>query len=102
MHDFKHGRLPISFINAWQTVGEANPRYPLRNASDYAIPRHRIELVKHFPSWFMPRIWNEFNHINELKDILSRASFLVKLKEFTFNQLSSTCILPNCYICNRT
>ena len=101
MHDFKHGRLPISFMNMWQTVGETNPRYPLRNANDFAIPRHRIELVKHFPTWLIPKIWNEFDNTTGLKDILSRASFMVKLKGFTFNQLSSTCTIPNCYICNR-
>lgn len=101
MHDFRQGLLPSSFANAWQTVGELNQRFPLRNASDYVIPRHRIELIRHFPSWYIPKLWNEFPNESGIKDILSRASFSVKLKQSIFNQLQSTCTIQNCYVCNR-
>ncbi len=51
--DFR--KLPLSFAQLWQTNIERNPERALRNANDYFIPQHRIELVKkasfvYFPS----------------------------------------------------
>ena len=100
MHDYKHNNLPISFQNTWQTVAGQNPRYLLRNSIDYVVPRYRIEKVKRFPTWSIPRLWNDFPNLNLMKDITSKALFSAKLKKHFISKLSDICNIPNCYICN--
>ena len=101
MHDFIDHKLSISFTNTWHTVGETS-RYPLRNAQDFAIPPFRIELIKDFPLWSIPKYWNDFTCLDGLKDIPSKTLFSIRLKKAMLGKLSASCTIVDCYICNRT
>ncbi len=61
MHSYHFKKLPISFAHLWQTNAERNPVRILRNANDYFIPQHRIELVKRMPLYTFPAVWNGEN-----------------------------------------
>ena len=58
MHSFHFKKLPLSFSEMWQLNSERNPGRALRNANDYFIPAHRIELVKRLPLISLPTAWN--------------------------------------------
>jgi hypothetical protein len=58
MHNYYFRKLPFSFHNLWPTNAERNPIWELRNANDYFIPRHRIELVKRMPLYSFHAAWN--------------------------------------------
>jgi hypothetical protein len=58
MHCFHHQKLPISFAQMWTTNADRNPERVLRNAQDYAIPHHRVEMVKRMPLYSFPAAWN--------------------------------------------
>jgi hypothetical protein len=58
MHSYYFQKLPLSFAQLWQTNIERNPERTLRNANDYFIPQHRIELVKKLPLYSFPAAWN--------------------------------------------
>ena len=100
MHNFKFNSLPISFEHKWQTVEEQNPKYPLRNSSDFVIPRFRIEKVKRFPTWSIPCFWNSFPDVNGLKNIPSKILFSSRLKKHFISRLPIVCNIQNCYVCN--
>jgi hypothetical protein len=58
MHSYYFQTLPLSFAQLWRTNIERNPERTLRNANDYFIPQHRIELVKKLPLYTFPAAWN--------------------------------------------
>ena len=58
MHSFHFKKLPLSFSEMWQLNSERNPGRALRNANDYFIPAHRIEIVKRLPLISLPTAWN--------------------------------------------
>jgi hypothetical protein len=58
MHSFHFKKLPLSFAEMWQLKSERNPERALRNANDYFIPAHRIEIVKRLPLISLPTAWN--------------------------------------------
>ena len=51
-------KLPLSFTDMWQLNIERNPERSLRNANDYFIPAHRVEIVKRLPLISLPSAWN--------------------------------------------
>jgi hypothetical protein len=61
MHNYYFQKLPPSFANLWQTNAARNPARELRNANDYYIPQHRVEIVKRMPLYVFPSIWNAEN-----------------------------------------
>ncbi len=66
-----------------QTNFERNPVRALRNANEYYIPPHRVEIVKRLPSISLPTAWNsapgdKFNakqhlYLKQLKELLLSA-----------------------------
>jgi hypothetical protein len=58
MHNYYFRKLPPSFVHLWQTNAERNPVRELRNANDYFVPPHRIELAKRMPLYSFPATWN--------------------------------------------
>jgi hypothetical protein len=48
-------------MHLWQTNAERNPVRELRNANDYFVPPHRIELAKRMPFYSFPATWNAKN-----------------------------------------
>ena len=77
MHSYHFRKLPLSFAQLWLTNFERNPDRALRNANDYFIPQHRIELVKKLPLYTFPAAWN--NETDE-KFIPSQKAYLKNLK----------------------
>jgi hypothetical protein len=83
MHNFHFKKLPLSFAEMWQTNLERNPERELRNANDYYIPPHRVEIVKRLPYISLPTAWNsapgdKFNakqhlYLKQLKELLLSA-----------------------------
>ncbi len=53
MRNYYFRKLPPSFMHLWQTNAERNPVRELRNANDYFVPPHRIELAKRLPLYFL-------------------------------------------------
>jgi hypothetical protein len=62
MHNYYFQKLPPSFSNIWQTNAARNPIRELRNANDYFIPQHRVEIVKRMPLYAFPCVWNSENN----------------------------------------
>jgi hypothetical protein len=56
MHNFAHGRLPLSFSDMWTTNRNRNPDLVLKNADDYYVPAHKMACVKRFPFFQFPKI----------------------------------------------
>jgi hypothetical protein len=59
MHDFHHGKLPLSFADTWISNRNRNPEIELRNADNLYVPAHHYATTKRFPLFTFPRIWNE-------------------------------------------
>ncbi len=67
MHNFSHGRLPLSFTEMWKTNRARNPDVVLRNADDYYVPAHKMASVKRFPYFQFSKIWNEANNTKKIQ-----------------------------------
>jgi hypothetical protein len=59
MHKFSTGKLPLIFSDLWVKNVIANPDRALRNANDLKIPSHHLSIVKRFPLFTYPRLWND-------------------------------------------
>jgi hypothetical protein len=84
MHNFAHGRLPLSFTDMWTTNRNRNPDLILRNADDYHVPAHKMASVKRFPFFQFPKIWNEANIV---KRNPSKIAFLRSIKYALLNEI---------------
>jgi hypothetical protein len=78
MHNYYFRKLPFSFHNLWLSNAERNPARELRNANDYFIPPHRIELVKRMPLFSFPAAWNSET---DEKFIISQPVYLKSLRK---------------------
>ena len=78
MYRFFKNKQPPSFDTTWQTNYQINPNLALRNAYDFAIPPHRIELYRRSPLVTFASTWNE---CRVDKSIRSEKSFLKKVRE---------------------
>lgn len=101
MSDYVNSRLPKSFYHIWQTHGERNVRYNLRNANDYDIPFFRTELVHRLPLCKIPKTWNDLAIQTGLKGSISKLLFKTKLKHYLLSSLDTNCYRPQCNVCNR-
>lgn len=81
MHSYHHKTLPLAFAETWTPNRERNPDRVLRNADDYTIPPHRIELVKRLPLYSIPLVWNS---TTADKSIPVQHVFLKAVKEILF------------------
>jgi hypothetical protein len=54
MHNFYHGKLPLSFNEMWISNRVRNPAIALRNADDLYVPAHHFATTKRFPLFTMP------------------------------------------------
>ena len=98
MSDFKYNRLPRAFSDLWFTNQEVNLRYNLRNQNDFRIPFFRTEVVKRFPKFSMPKIWNEFNS-EQIKNISSKLGLKANLKKCLLGEVPTECLRLNCPQC---
>jgi hypothetical protein len=106
MHSFHFKKLPLSFAEMWQLNSERNPERALRNANDYFMPAHRIEIVKRLPLISLPTAWNsapgdKYNvkqhlYLKNLKELL-----LAALKFFSIILSPIYMNLCTCCIFNR-
>lgn len=100
MSDYVNSRLPKSFYHIWQTHGERNVRYNLRNAQDYDIPFFRTELVHRLPLCKIPKTWNDLAIQTGLKGSISKPLFKTKLKNYLLTSIDTNCYRPQCNVCN--
>jgi hypothetical protein len=59
MHDFHHGKLPLSFNETWISNENRNPDLVLRNTENLYVATHHYATTKRFPLFTFPRTWNE-------------------------------------------
>jgi hypothetical protein len=86
MHNFAHGRVPLSFADMWITNRTRNPAIELRNADDYYVPAHKMASVKRFPYFQFPKIWNDANIV---KRNPSKCVFLKTVQSALLNEIGS-------------
>ena len=86
MHNFAHGRVPLSFADMWITNRTRNPAIELRNADDYYVPTHKMASVKRFPYFQFPKIWNDANIV---KRNPSKCVFLKTVKSALLNEIGN-------------
>jgi hypothetical protein len=84
MHNFAHGRLPLSFADMWTTNRARNPNLELRNAEDLYVPAHKFASLKRLPYFLFPKIWNE---ANILKRNPSKCAFTRNMKIALLNEI---------------
>jgi hypothetical protein len=58
MHRFVNNKQPFSFNLTWLTNHQLNPQLQLRNANNFRIPAHRIDLFKRSSLVSFPTAWN--------------------------------------------
>jgi hypothetical protein len=86
MHNFAHGRLPLSFAEMWITNRARNPNLELRNADDYYVPAHKFVSIKRFPYFQFPKIWNEANNP---KRNPNKCAYLRSVKTVLLNEIAN-------------
>ncbi len=65
MHSYIYNYAPSAFSDLWNYNNNRNIEYQLRNANndDLIVPFARIELFKKSPLYFLPKTWNELEHL---------------------------------------
>ncbi len=84
MHDFHHGKLPLSFNEKWISNRNRNPDLVLRNAENLYVPAHHYATTKRFPLFTFPRTWNKAVAI---KSNPSQRVFLRNVKSAMLNSI---------------
>ena len=82
MHDYFHGRLPLSFNEIWIQNRNRNPDLALRNANNLYVPAHHFATTKRFPLYTFPKIWND---AVDIKYNPSKRTFLKSVKSALLN-----------------
>ncbi len=84
MHDFHHGKLPLSFNETCLPNRIRNPDLELRNADNLYVPAHHYATTKRFSLFTFPRTWNEATAI---KLNPSQRVFLRNVKSAMLNSI---------------
>ena len=58
MHKYHHKKQPLSFNGLWITNAERNPDTVLRNANNYFVPTHNMEILQRSPLISFVKAWN--------------------------------------------
>jgi hypothetical protein len=82
MHDYFHGRLPLSFNEMWIQNRNRNPDLAHRNANNLYVPAHHFATTKRFPLYTFPKIWND---AVDIKYNPSKRIFLKSVKSALLN-----------------
>ncbi len=86
MHSIAYTYAPTSFNGTWPTNQSRANDYNLQNNDLFTLPPFRIELLKKFPIYSLPSVWNE------LPDSLcyqhNRITFKIALTDHLFNSLA--------------
>ena len=77
MHKYRNGKVPLSFENFFTPIGQPN------RTNGYQVDKARIDFLYQFPSYFLPKNWNENNL--SLKSNPSHTNF----KEHLYSSLIS-------------
>ena len=93
MHDFNKGKLPLSFMNVFNTNREMNVGYENRQVDQLIIPRSRSCDIDRLPYIMFPTIWNKW--YPDSGAIPSRA---ICKSRFSFNSLVNTPLQSNVII----
>ena len=85
MHDFAHGKLPLSFAETWIQNRNRNPNIELRNAFNLYVPAHHLATTKRFPIFTFPNVWN---NAQDIKFNPSKRVFLKFVKSALLNAIN--------------
>ncbi len=111
MQKYTQGLLPNSFSNIWITnqerrdaanINNEELRYILRNGEDFYIPFARLTSSLKQPYYNLPKTWSSFDN-PEIKLIINKNEFNLKLKRYLLSQLSATIncgrlLCPACHL----
>lgn len=105
MFRFKNNLLPQSFSDVWSTnaIRRAEDfEIVLRNQHNFNIPFARTQFSANSPIVKLPQIWENFDDM-EIKMIVSKSTFSLKLKNFLLSKLSSVpvctrLLCPTCHL----
>ena len=85
MHKYVNRKLPLSFAETWKFNRERNLNVALRNADDFYVPPHRIELMKRLPMYSFPHSWNTAPNF---KNNPSHIKCMREIKDFLLNSIT--------------
>jgi len=105
MFRFKNNLLPQSFSDVWSTnaIRRAEDfEIVLRNQHNFNIPFARTQFSANSPIVKLPQIWENFDDM-EIKMIVRKSTFSLKLKNFLLSKLSSVpvctrLLCPTCHL----
>jgi hypothetical protein len=86
MHDYFHGKLPLSFNDTWIQNRNRNPDLALCNANNLYVPAYQFATTKRFHLFTFPKIWND---ASESKYNPSRRVFLKSVKSALLYEINA-------------
>ena len=102
MHSIDKDYSRVTFEGFYEkNAAVVNHDYPLRNAGDFIVPRIRLEFLKSFPFFSLPKTWNSLEpgfrnvSIKSLFKYNVKSHLLSKYCEFSCNRLY-------CYVCSKS
>lgn len=100
MFEYKNNLAPRSFYNTWNTRGDRNFHYGLRNTHLYDIPRYKHDYIGRLPLCKIPRTWNEFHDPKNIRYLPSFNNFCSKLKKELLDRIPVLCNRLICGSCH--
>ena len=102
MHSVDKDYSKVSFSDTFVKSNEIIVHdYPLRNASDYYVPRESYEYLKKFPLYNLPKIWNSLEP--GFRDVNVKSLFKYNVKSHLLSKYSDfKCEKLFCYVCSKS
>ena len=99
MHSVDKEYIKVNFSDIFVKSSEILAHnYPLRNASDYHVPRVKSEFMKKFPLYNLPKTWNSLEP--GFRDVNSKTLFKYNIKSHLLSKYADyKCEKLFCYVC---
>ena len=102
MHSVDKEYIKVKFSDIFVKSSEIlTHNYPLRNASDYHVPRVKSEYMKRFPLYNLPKTWNSLEP--GFRDVNSKTLFKYNIKSHLLSKYADyKCEKLFCYVCSNS
>ena len=93
MHKYAFGLQPQTFNNMFQPLGANN------RTGNYQLIKYKLKFFDHFPSVYLPKIWNE--HSSSIKHCTTMTSLKSLLTDKLLSKYKTmeSCKFANCPDC---
>ena len=82
IHSIDKGYSTVSYNNLIKRPSDLNQIYNLRNQNEYIVPRVDSEILRRFPFYTFPKLWNDLDNTRpELTSTDIKSIFKFNLKE---------------------